>query len=481
MPARYGQEVIDSLRANPAELYHRGQRVDDVTTEPGIRNGVLGLASHYDQQHEHADLMLFESPLTGDLVSRSFAVPKTRDELTKVGDAMKASADHSCGMQGRHPDYLNRTMAAFGTATAFLNAHLKGGGDNAQAYFERARENDLALTHTLINPQANRAVGPSKQRNPFLAARIKEESDSGITVRGARMLATLPISDEILVFPSTVLRNPAEDAPYAFAFGIPSATPGLKFICRESLDYDRNSFDHPLGSRFEELDAVVIFDDVFVPWERVFIYRDVQACNVAYKQSTAVAHMAHQVLCKNIAKTEFLLGLVSLMVDSVGIEVFPHVQEKVSEIWVALETVRAFRRAAEADATLNEHGMMTPAWAPLDAARNLYPKLYPRMIEIVQQLGASGLVAMPTLADIEGPLANEISEYYQSARQEAKERIALYRLAWDTALSAFGSRQVLYERFFFGDPVRLATSTFNTHDRTEYMDRVRAFIEQGQQ
>ena len=212
MPARYGQEVIDSLRANPAELYHRGQRVDDVTTEPGIRNGVLGLASHYDQQHEHADLMLFESPLTGDLVSRSFAVPKTRDELTKVGDAMKASADHSCGMQGRHPDYLNRTMAAFGTATAFLNAHLKGGGDNAQAYFERARENDLALTHTLINPQANRAVGPSKQRNPFLAARIKEESDSGITVRGARMLATLPISDEILVFPSTVLRNPAEDA-----------------------------------------------------------------------------------------------------------------------------------------------------------------------------------------------------------------------------------------------------------------------------
>ena len=124
---------------------------------------------------------------------------------------------------------------------------------------------------------------------------------------------------------------------------------------------------------------------------------------------------------------------------------------------------------------------MTPAWAPLDAARNLYPKLYPRMIEIVQQLGASGLVAMPTLADIEGPLANEISEYYQSARQEAKERIALYRLAWDTALSAFGSRQVLYERFFFGDPVRLATSTFNTHDRTEYMDRVRAFIEQGQQ
>ena len=146
MPARYGQQVIDSLRANPAELYHRGQRVNDVTTEPGIRNGVLGLASHYDQQHERPELMLFQSPLTGDRVSRSFAVPKTREELTQVGDAMKASADHSCGMQGRHPDYLNRTMAAFGTASTFLNAHMKGGGDNAQAYFERAREN-LSLIH----------------------------------------------------------------------------------------------------------------------------------------------------------------------------------------------------------------------------------------------------------------------------------------------------------------------------------------------
>jgi 4-hydroxyphenylacetate 3-monooxygenase len=290
------------------------------------------------------------------------------------------------------------------------------------------------------------------------------------------MLATLPISDEIMVFPSTLLQNREEDAPYAFAFAIPNATPGLRFICRESVDYGRSHYDHPLGSRFEEMDAVVVFDDVLVPWERVFLYRDVEACNHAYQATGAVVHMAHQVICKSIAKTEFLLGLVSLMIDAIGIEVFQHIHEKTAEIWVALETMKAFRRAAEADAAPNAYGMVTPAWPPLDAARNLYPRLYPRLIEIVQQVGASGLVAMPTEADVAGPLAEDIRAYYQSARLEAKDRIPLFRLAWDTAVSAFGARQVLYERFFFGDPVRMAGAVFQSHDRTPYMDRVRAFL-----
>jgi 4-hydroxyphenylacetate 3-monooxygenase len=100
------------------------------------------------------------------------------------------------------------------------------------------------------------------------------------------------------------------------------------------------------------------------------------------------------------------------------------------------------------------------------------------MIEIVQQIGASGLVAMPTMADVQGPMAEDIQRYYQSARQTALERIPLFRLAWDTAISAFGNRQVLYERFFFGDPVRMAGMVFKNHDRTEYMDRVKEFLKQ---
>jgi 4-hydroxyphenylacetate 3-monooxygenase len=189
--------------------------------------------------------------------------------------------------------------------------------------------------------------------------------------------------------------------------------------------------------------------------------------------------MAHQVLVKNVAKTEYLLGLASLIIDTIAIESFQHVQEKLAEIWVNLETMRAFLVAAETGAALDEYGVMRPAWAPLDAARNLYPRLYPRMIEIIQQLGAAGLVAMPTEADIGGPMAEEIKRYFQAARMDALERIPLFRLAWDTAMSGFATRQVLYERYFFGDPVRMAGALVTSHDRTEAMERVRAFLKRA--
>lgn len=481
MAARTGAELIQALKESPMELWHRGGKVEDITAEEGIAGGVRSLAARYDLQHEESGTLLFPSPETGDPVGMSFMIPETAEDLVRVGDAMHRLADFSFGMAGRDPSYLNRAMSAYAAASAWLDSAHPGGGANARAYHREMRERDLALTHTLINPQINRAVSAAKQADPFLAARVKEETDAGLVIKGARMLATLPISDSIMVFPSTLLKNPEEDAPYSFAFCIPNATDGLKFICRETVDYGRNHFDHPLGSRFEELDALVVFDDVFVPWENVFLYRDVKACNEAYAATSAVAHMSHQVICKNIAKTEFLLGLVSLMIDAVGIEIFQQVQEKVAEIWVNLETMKAFRRAAEADAALNGHGMMTPAFDPLDAARNLYPRLYPRMVEIVRLLGASGLVAMPTEADLKGPLSEEVHRYYQSARLEAKDRIPLYRLAWDTALSAFAARQVQYETYFFGDPVRMASAIFHSKDRTPYMERVREFLRSSSQ
>ena len=113
-------------------------------------------------------------------------------------------------------------------------------------------------------------------------------------------------------------------------------------------------------------------------------------------------------------------------------------------------------RAAEADATLNEFGVMTPAWAPLNAARNWYPKVYQRFPEILRKLGASGLMTLPTEADIAGPAAGDIEDYLQSAARSGPERVRLFRLAWDLSISAFAGRQTLYEYYFFGDPVRMA-------------------------
>ena len=478
--ARRGEQVLERLRRRPPRLWYRGEQVADPTVHPAFRGALATLASLYDLQWERAEVCLFDAPggLKG---GRSFQLPRTAAELTGITAAMRVWHDHTHGFMGRVPDFINRAVTGFAAGAPFLAEADPRFGANAVRYHEYLRAHDLCLTHTLITPQANRALSAAHQADPFLAARVKEETDAGLIIRGARMLATLPVADEIMVFPAAMLKDADEDVPYAFGFCIPSDAPGLRFICRESLDAGRPHFDHPLSSRYEEMDAVVVFDDVLVPWERVLLYRDIGRCNQAYARTGAIVHMTHQVVVKNIAKTEFLLGLAALLVNSIAIESFLHVQDKIAEIWLNLETMRACLRAAEADAALDEWGVMRPAWDPLDAARNLYPRMYPRMVEIIQLLGASGLVAMPGSEDVNGPLREDIRRYYQAARAEAFDRIPLFRLSWDLALSAFGARQVQYERYFLGDPVRMAGGLVTGHNSQiqQYAEMVREFVRAG--
>ena len=482
MGARTGREFVEDLRNAPREVYIEGERVTDVTRHPRFRGVIQSLAELYDMQHEPAlvDEMTYLSPTTGDRVGLSFLTPRTVEDLMRRRRMMERWAGRSFGMMGRSPDYLNSSFMAFAAASSFFAQNDRRFGENVVRYYEEIRERDLCLTHTLISPQVNRGVGPAQQSDPTIVARIVRETDAGLVISGGRMLATLgPVSDEIAVFPSTVLKGQPGAEDYAFAFSIPCSTSGLRFLCREGFDLGRSTFDHPLASRFEEMDAVVAFDNVLVPWERVFLARDVDLSNDCYGDTDAVVHMAHQVLVKDIAKADFILGLTSLMAETIGITQFPHVQEKIAEIITYTETMKACLRAAEADARLDAYGVMCPDRTPLDVARNLFPRFYPRMVEIIQLLGASGLMALPTEADLDGGAAADIDRYLQARSAPARERIRLFRLAWDTALSSFGSRQVLYERFFFGDPIRMMSALYSVYDKEPAMERVRAFLDRS--
>ncbi|MDE3074056.1 MAG: 4-hydroxyphenylacetate 3-monooxygenase, oxygenase component, partial [Chloroflexota bacterium] len=301
----------------------------------------------------------------------------------------------------------------------------------------------------------------------------------GIIVSGARMLATLaPISDELVVMPSTVVVHGVDAAAYAFAFSIPVATPGLKFICRESFDLGRSEFDHPLTSRFEEMDAVAIFDEVLVPRERLFLKGSMELCNGLFRKTSAYAHAMHQFMVKNLVKAEFILGLAGLMTEAIGTDQFPHVQAMLGEITDHVQTLWAFIRAAEAEAQPREGGIWVPDLQLLLSGRNYFPDVYPRLIEIVQLLGSSGLMATPTEADIE-VLREDVDKYYQCATMMGVDRVRLFRLAWDVAASSFGSRQVLYERFFSGDPMRLRIARATAYDRSAAARLVRRFLERS--
>jgi len=482
MPARTGQQYIDGLRAQEREVWLGGERVRDVTRHPGLSGGVKAIASLYDLQHDSAlkKVMTYKSPTTGDRVGRSFANPKTREELETRTSMMLNWARTTNGMMGRSPDFMNVTFAAWGAAADFFGEKRPEFGDNMRRYVEHLRENDVTLTHSLINLQRSRNVSGMFNLEEGTALEVKKETSAGIVVHGARILATLgPLSDEIAVYSPRLARHSDDHSPFAMSFSIPCGTPGLKFLCRDSFDLGRSHFDAPLASRFEEMDCIVFFDNVVVPWERVFLLYDVDRLNQVPHVTHSTAHSAHQGAAKNLAKCEFVLGLALLMAEALGNAHLPHTEERIGELMLYTELMRSCMRAAEADAELDRWGVMAPAILPSESTRNLMMTAYPRMVEILHLLGSSSLLLTPSEKDFAGPLAPQIEQYLATDKLGAEERVRLFRLAWDVAGSAFGSRQVLYERFFASDPLTRARAMAAVYPKGHVMERVLEFLKKS--
>ena len=478
MGAVNGKQFLQRLDSTPREVWYGSERITgSISEHPAFRGVAKSIAALYDMQlsPEKRDSMTYVSPTSGQRVGVSFMQPKTREDLAKRSAMMKSWAVYSGGIMGRTADYLNSSLMAMAGAREFFGKEGRDYASNIQGYYEYVRENDLVLTHTLIHPQANRGVGPSKQADPFIAARVVEKNSEGVVVRGARMLATLPMADEIMVFPSTVVRSGQDDVPYSIAFAVPVSAKGLKFICRESFASD-SAYDHPLASRFEEQDAVVVFDDVVIPWERVFILEDPEKANRVSEETSAVVFMAHQATVREAAKAEFMAGLVTLVAETIGADQFPQVQEKITEILLIAETMKAFLGASEANAKVNRWGLLAPDYVPINSARNLWPRVAPAMAVALKQIGASGLMAIPPEEVLGSPARADVDRYYQAKLADGEERIRLFKLAWDAAGSSFGGRQDLYERFFFGDPVRMASAYYAWYNKEPYKQRVKELL-----
>ena len=484
MPARTGDDYIARLKDLAPEVYMSGEQIKDVTTHPALKRGVQTMASLYDMQHDPAlkDTMTYVSPTTGDRVGMSFLPPRTIEDLERRRGMVTQWARSVCGMLGRSPDFLNVSMMAFAEAGDYFAQNRPEFKENIRSYYEYVRENDLCLTHTLVNMQRSRSpMSTPLEDKTDVALSVVKETDAGIVVRGTRVLATLgPLSEEIAVYPARTHTLPGESAyKYSFAFAIPCNTPGLKFLCRESLDLGGSHFDHPLASRFEEMDSIVFFNDVLVPWERVFLLGDPALCNNMNIQTNQYLHSGHQVVSKNVIKCEFILGLANLMVRTLGSGDNPQVLNLLAEIIEYLEITKSCLRAAEVDAKIDRWGVMAPSAMPLFVARNQFIRIYPRMAEILHLLGSSSLMALPTEADLEGPIGPDIRAYLDTDTASAEERVRLFRLAWDTCCSAFASRQVLYERFFQGDYSRNAFVLNQQYDKEPMTNWVQEFLEQG--
>jgi anthranilate 3-monooxygenase (FAD)/4-hydroxyphenylacetate 3-monooxygenase len=468
MGIRTGAQYIEGLRKHPRNVWLDGERIGDVAAHPAFASAVAAIARLYDLQHDprHADVLTYESPSSGAKVGTAFMTPNSRDDIVKKGKAYRIFAEATFGMMGRSPDFLNTTLAAMSEAR---DVFARGGerfAENVVRYYEYVRENDLFLTHALIPPQNDRSKSSSEQSDPYLHMGVVRETDEGLIIRGARMLATLgPVADELLVYSLPGLQP--GDEKHAVVFAVPIDAPGLKQIAREPFERGhRSSFDHPLATRFEECDTLVVFEDVLVPWDRVFVHNDVALSNAMYPDSNLRQYTAHQTAIRGLVKLETVAGVAMALAKTIKADVHLHVQQMLGEIIDSIELLKSCIVRAEFEYERNERGSIRPAFRPLQTARTFLPRAYPRAVEILQTLGAGGLLMLPSGNDFVSPIAADVHKYYQGAGVSALERTKLFKLAWDLTGDAFGQRALQYERYYAGDPVRLLAQAYLSYDKS---------------
>ncbi|WP_028552813.1 4-hydroxyphenylacetate 3-monooxygenase, oxygenase component [Paenibacillus sp. UNC451MF] len=480
MPIKNGKQYVDRLNKSNPHIWVQGKRVDGpVSSHPAFRGLISTQVELYDMQggEGYKPRMTYTSPTTGDPVGLSFLRPESREDLERRRIMMSLWCDRHHGLLGRAPDYMNTAIMAFGAAADLLKENNPQYAENMKKYYEYCRENDITLSHAFILPPTARMSSFMRTLEEPDAPRVIEKTKEGIIVSGAFLLATQgATAEEILIFPPA-LPSFADENLHAFAFAIPNDLPGLKFICRESLVAGDSAHDYPLSSKFEEMDTLVVLDHVLVPHDRVFIYGDETLLGKFIEESHFHTHATHQVLCRCIAKTELMLGTIESIVQALGLRTYTQVIEKVSEVITVLETLKALLIASEVQAKPDQWGTMLPNPSSLYTANCLYPKVVPRLMDIIQLIGASGLVMIPNDQDFQSEIGADLTRYLKGIEVDAQQKVRLFRLAWELSSSSFAGRQSLYERFFFGDSVKVSSRLYyNYANKDACADKVRRLL-----
>jgi 4-hydroxyphenylacetate 3-monooxygenase len=461
-----GAEHLKALRDGRA-VYIDGAPVGDVTEHPAFRNAVHSAAALYDFQArpENIEKMTFAPPGGGGRrVNRCWQVPRSYAELVARRRALTAWSEQSAGFVGRSPDHVASSLLGQVIGIDVFRRYDEKRAKALLDYFDYASRSDLFLSYVIINPQADRAKAWGEQQEE-LVAQLVDEDGAGITVRGAKMLGTSAImANEILVANLQPLQQGEEKL--ALSFAIPLATKGLKILSRKSYEASAvSAFDNPISSRFDENDALLYFDDVKVPWERVFVHRNTDMCRAQFHDTLGHTFQNYQAQIRLAVKLRFLAGIGRRLAETIGTIAFPQVKEELG--WLAAQAAMVDGVVAGMEAAGHiENGAFVPDKHLMYAAQVLTQELYPSIIDKLRSLAGGALIMLPSSErDFGNPeLARIIAKTQRSPAATPDERVRFLKLAWDAIGSEFGSRHTQYEMFYAGARFVTCGHSFRTYD-----------------
>ena len=458
---RTGQQHLDSLR-DGRQVYLEGELVRDVVDHPAFRNAVRTAASLYDFQAEpaNAELMTFESPTSGERVNRSWQLPKSYEELVTRRKSMEAWATCTYGYMGRSPDHVASSLAGMMMRLDLFRAHGEERAAALEDYYRYVRDNDLFVTYTITNPQ-----GWTGEHDEFLVAGICDEDSTGITLKGAKTLGTSSIlANEVLCTTIQPLRPDAEK--HAFSAAVPMSAPGLKILSRKSYEaWAQSQFDSPLSYSLDENDAIIYFDEVKVPWDRVFVHRDVALCRDQFHEAPTHIFQNYQSQVRVMVKLRFLVGLARKMADANDLTRIPQVVETLGRLAAQAGAIEGLVNGMEATGRY-VGPYYVPDRHPLYTAQVLAQELYPQLMNTLRDLAGGSPIMLPSsVKDFDNPeIAHYIDRSQSAVGPETEERVKLFKLAWDAIGSEFASRHIQFELFYAGAGYVVRNNSYRTYD-----------------
>jgi aromatic ring hydroxylase len=471
MGARTGRDYLEGLR-DGRRVYHAGQPIPDVTTHPGFSGTIRTLMRLYDQQHEPAYSDVMTTPWEGERISWSYAPALTPADLLAKRRNVEVWSDATLGHMGRFPDFCAELTAGLLDAAESFGAVDPRFAANARNFHRYAAQRDLCLTHALNDQFYDRTKHASEQDDPDLILHVVRETPEGPIVRGLRNLATLaPIADECLVYPN---RPRAEgELDYAITFAIPMNAPGLSVICRDLYAAHADPERLPLTARFDEVDATLIFDDVLVPWERIFVYRNVGLAAGFHRAINLWG--TYSTLVRMIIRLEAFVGVAELLTRWSKRAPLPATQVMMGRLIEDLQLLRACVRAGEADAQITPRGYLVPRLG--EATRLHSIDAADRAFRLLQDLLTSYLMLTGGASDLASPeIGPYVERYFRGGAPSTRDHLRILAVAADMVQSVFGVRQQIYERFQSGEPDNTRVRLYHNFDRAALADRMLRFV-----
>lgn len=442
MGLRTPQEYKASLQDDRV-VYYKGERVKDVTTHPTLRVAVEHASIDYRMAEDarYRDLAVVSDAHMGEPISRYYHLPRNSGDLLLRSQLIETATRLGRTLVVLIKEIGSDALFALHMVARHMDDHLHTDYlPRVRAFYQHCASRDLAVAVAQTDVKGDRSLPPAAQAHPDYYLRIVDERADGIVVRGAKVhTSVLTNANEVIVLPT---RNMSDaDKDYAVAFAIPVQTPGLKMICSPYGAPREGRFDHPITSQHKMTETLTVFDDVFVPRERVFLQKEWQYAGALAK--TFVEFHRFTAISYKLPLTDALVGAAQLIAEYNGLTRASHVREKITRLIAYTQTLRALTQQAALNCHIAEENIAVPSPLLVNIAKLHFAENYHRMVAYLQDISGGLLVTAPGEEDLLNPETRPFIEKYLGGKTgvTAAERLRLLNMISELTASDFGGYQ----------------------------------------